>query len=180
MSDAQFDYGAPVRLVRAVRDDGSFPGKQRGDLLVRKGALGYVRDVGTILQDQVIYQVHFMELGYTVGCREQELIPGDAPWIDSEFEFGDWVEAASTLAMEGKLLALAGDRGQVMSVRRDLQPLVYEVLFGARLLQVPCSAIRWPLKPVGQTLAPGHAPAPGNSLLPKNTLISSSGEEVIL
>ena len=97
MRDAQFDYGAPVRLVRAVRDD--VPGKQRGDLLVRKGTLGYVRDVGTILQDQVIYQVHFVELGYTVGCREQELIPGDAPWIDSDLEFGDRVEAASALAM---------------------------------------------------------------------------------
>lgn len=37
-----------------------------------------------------------------------------------------------------------------MSVRRDQQPLVYEVLFGARLLQVPRSAIRWPLKPLGE------------------------------
>lgn len=174
MRDAQFDYGAPVRLVRAVRDDGSFPGKQRGDLLVRKGTLGYVRDVGTILQDQVIYQVHFVELGYTVGCREQELIPGDAPWIDSDFEFGDWVEAASALAMEGKMLALAGDRGQVMSVRRDQQPLVYEVLFGARLLQVPRSAIRWPLKPLGDMPIDDQRP------LGRNTLRSSSGEEVTL
>jgi nitrogen fixation protein NifZ len=147
MRDAQFDYGAPVRLVRSVRDDGSFPGKQRGDLLVRKGALGYVRDVGTILQDQVIYQVYFMELGYTVGCRAQELISGDDPWIESEFEFGDWVEAASTLVMAGKLLAQVGERGQVMSVRRDLSPLLYEVLFGARMLQVPLSAIRWPMQP---------------------------------
>ena len=147
---------------------------QRGDLLLRKGSVGYVRDVGVFLQDQIIYQVYFIELGYTVGCREQELIPGDAPWIDSDFEFGDWVEAASALAMEGKILALAGDRGQVMSVRRDQQPLVYEVLFGARLLQVPRSAIRWPLKPLGEMPLDDQRP------LGRNTLRSSSGEEVTL
>ncbi len=69
--DATFDYGAAVRLVRTVHNDGSFPGKKRGDLLVRKGAIGHVRDIGSFLQDQVIYQVHFLELGYSVGCREQ-------------------------------------------------------------------------------------------------------------
>ena len=145
MRDAQFDYGAPVRLVRAVRDDGSFPGKQRGDLLVRKGSLGYVRDVGTILQDQVIYQVHFVELGYTVGCREQELVAADAPWIDSVYEFGDWVAAVHGLSVRGELVVQGGDIGQVMTVRRDLSPIRYEVLFGDRLLQVPLEVLRWPL-----------------------------------
>ena len=78
------------------------------------------------------------------------------------------------LEMEGKLLALAGDRGQVMSVRRDQQPLVYEVLFGARLLQVPRSAICWPLKALGEMPLDDQPP------LSRNTLRSSSGEEVTL
>ena len=141
--DATFDYGAAVRLVRTVHNDGSFPGKKRGDLLVRKGAIGHVRDIGSFLQDQVIYQVHFLELGFSVGCREQELLPAEAPWIDSEFEFGDWVAATSGLAVAGQLLVQAGDVGQVMAVRRDLEPLRYEVLFADRLLQVPLSAITW-------------------------------------
>ena len=110
---------------------------------MRKGAIGHVRDIGSFLQDQVIYQVHFLELGYSVGCREQELLPADAPWIESEFEFGDWVAATSGLAVAGQLLVQAGDVGQVMAVRRDLDPLRYEVLFADRLLQVPLSAITW-------------------------------------
>lgn len=55
-----FDYEDAVRVTRTIRDDGSFPGKSRGDVLIRKGAIGYVRDIGTFLQDQVIYQVHFL------------------------------------------------------------------------------------------------------------------------
>jgi len=139
-----FDYEDAVRVTRTIRDDGSFPGKSRGDVLIRKGAIGYVRDIGTFLQDQVIYQIHFFEQDYTVGCREQELISADDPWIDSEFEFGDWVEANAALAIKGEVIAPVGKRGQVMSVRRDLDPIRYEVLFDDRMLQVPLSAIRWP------------------------------------
>ncbi|MFB0974658.1 MAG: nitrogen fixation protein NifZ, partial [Tolumonas sp.] len=32
----EYDYGEVVRVVRNIRDDGTFPGKQRGDLIVRK------------------------------------------------------------------------------------------------------------------------------------------------
>ena len=142
---AQFDYGAEVRVIRAIHDDGSFPGKQRGDLLLRKGSVGYVRDVGVFLQDQIIYQVYFIELGYTVGCREQELVAADAPWIDSVYEFGDWVAAVHGLSVRGELVVQGGDFGQVMTVRRDLSPIRYEVLFGDRLLQVPLEVLRWPL-----------------------------------
>ena len=42
------------------------------------------------------------------------------------------------------MIAPVGKRGQVMSVRRDLDPIRYEVLFDDRMLQVPLSAIRWP------------------------------------
>ena len=142
---AEYDYGDAVRLTRTVHNDGSFPGKQRGDLLLRKGSVGYVRDVGVFLQDQIIYQVYFIELGYTVGCREQELVAADAPWIDSVYEFGDWVAAVHGLSVRGELVVQGGDIGQVMTVRRDLSPIRYEVLFGDRLLQVPLEVLRWPL-----------------------------------
>ena len=68
----EYDYGEVVRVVRTIRDDGTFPGKQRGDLIVRKGSTGYVRDVGVFLQDQLIYQIHFIEEDLIVGCRSQE------------------------------------------------------------------------------------------------------------
>ena len=140
----RWDLGDDVRVIRNVRNDGTYCGAATGDLLVRRGSVGAVVDIGTFLQDQVIYQVHFFEQDYTVGCREQELISADDPWIDSEFEFGDWVEANAALAIKGEVIAPVGKRGQVMSVRRDLNPIRYEVLFDDRMLQVPLSAIRWP------------------------------------
>lgn len=140
----EYDYGEVVRVVRNIRDDGTFPGKQRGDLIVRKGSTGYVRDVGVFLQDQLIYQVHFIDEDLIVGCRSQELIPADEPWIESEFEFGDWIRAANHLAIKGEVIAEVGSEGQVMSVRRDLDPILYEVLFRDRMLLVPASAICWP------------------------------------
>jgi len=51
-------------------------------LLVRRGSIGFVRHIGVFLQDQLIYTVHFLEAGNRiVGCRGNELIAADAPWI---------------------------------------------------------------------------------------------------
>ena len=140
-----YEFSAAVRVVRTIRNDGTFPGKRRGELLIRRGAIGFVREFGVFLQDQMIYQVHFLEQDITVGCREQELVAADAPWIDSVYEFGDWVAAVHGLSVRGELVVQGGDIGQVMTVRRDLSPIRYEVLFGDRLLQVPLEVLRWPL-----------------------------------
>ncbi len=56
-----YDYGDEVRVIRNLRNDGSFPGKDKGDLLIRRGQVGHVRNMGTFLQDQIIYTVHFVE-----------------------------------------------------------------------------------------------------------------------
>jgi nitrogen fixation protein NifZ len=82
----RWDCGDNVRLIRNVRDDGTFPGANRGDLLVRRGSTGTVVDVGTFLMDQIIYSVHFLEQNRIVGCREEELIDPDEVWIESRFE----------------------------------------------------------------------------------------------
>ena len=74
----RFDYGDAVRVVRTVRNDGTFPGMDTGDVLVRQGSVGHVRNVGTFLQDQIIYAVHFLEVDRTVGCREEELLDARA------------------------------------------------------------------------------------------------------
>jgi hypothetical protein len=73
----RWDYGDAVRVTRNVRNDGTFPGVPTGDLLVRRGRIGHVRDVGTFLQDQIIYSVHFLDEGRLVGCREEELVGVD-------------------------------------------------------------------------------------------------------
>jgi nitrogen fixation protein NifZ len=68
-----FDYGAHVRSRRTIRNDGTFPGKDIGDLLVKKGDEGYVASIGTFLQQFYIYGVDFPDLGYRVGMKRKEL-----------------------------------------------------------------------------------------------------------
>lgn len=68
-----FDYGVKVVSKKNIRNDGTFPGKEIGDLLVKKGDVGYVASIGTFLQLYYIYGVDFPERGYKVGMRLKEL-----------------------------------------------------------------------------------------------------------
>ncbi len=68
-----FDYGQKVRSKKYVRNDGTFPGREVGDILVSKGDVGYVTSIGTFLQQFYIYGIDFYELGYRVGMRGKEL-----------------------------------------------------------------------------------------------------------
>ncbi|MEE4378613.1 MAG: nitrogen fixation protein NifZ [Candidatus Competibacteraceae bacterium] len=140
----QFDYGAEVRVTRNIRNDGTYPGLSRGDLLVRRGSTGLVRDIGRFLQDQVIYAVLFQhDESRLVGCREQELIPVDAPWVPNQFEFHEWVRTRIPLAVAGRVVMPAEQSGQIEKVLRD-QPggVQYHVRFAEeRVLQVPESVL---------------------------------------
>jgi nitrogen fixation protein NifZ len=69
----RFMPGARVRATKYVKNDGTYPGKEVGEVLVKKGSLGYVRDIGTYLQVFYIYAVEFVELGTIVGMRAREL-----------------------------------------------------------------------------------------------------------
>ena len=139
MDAFRFDYGDPVRVIRNVRNDGTYPGLEVGAFLVRRGSVGYVQNVGTFLQDQVIYSVHFLEEQKLVGCREEELIPADAPWVPSRFEFRDKVRSRLTLAVNGEIVAPAGSGGEVLKVIRDEEAnrVLYHVRFPGRTLLVP-------------------------------------------
>jgi nitrogen fixation protein NifZ len=142
----KWDFGDAVRVTRNVRNDGTYPGEETGALLIRRGAVGHVVDIGTFLQDQVIYSVHFLDEGRIVGCREEELIGGDDAWVPSEFEFRQRVRAARTLASQGEVLVTSGDRGEVLKVLRDAPGgVVYHVHFDSlpgRPLMVPETALR--------------------------------------
>lgn len=141
MMNARWDYGEAVRLVRNVRNDGTYPGLDPGAPLVRRGSVGYVVDVGTFLQDQVIYSVNFLEAGKIVGCREEELIGADEPWTPSRFEFRDKVRAGKGLKVGDAVLVAAGDLGEVIRVIRDAPGgVAYHIHFDSlpgRLLQIP-------------------------------------------
>ena len=138
-----YDYGDVVRVIRNVRNDGTFPGVATGTLLVRRGSTGHVVNIGTFLQDQIIYTVHFLDVDRMVGCREEELIPIDAPWTPSRFESREKVEAARHLAVGGEIRAAAGTVGEVLRVlREDIAEVHYEVIFPGHVLRVPENALR--------------------------------------
>ena len=144
--EQRFDFGEAVRVTRNVRSDGTFPGMKIGELLVRRGRIGYVLNVGTFLQDQVIYSVHFLDEGRIVGCRDEELQRVDDPWIESLFETREKVVTRYTLAVNGEVLAAAGSEGEVFKVLRDLADGVqYHVRFPGHTLQVPESCLEQPV-----------------------------------
>ena len=74
-----FDYGQKVRARRAVRNDGTFAGRDIGEILVKKGEEGYVVSIGTFLQQFYIYGVEFIDSGNRVGMKRKELEPVVAP-----------------------------------------------------------------------------------------------------
>ncbi len=141
MMDTRWEYGEAVRLTRNVRNDGTYPGLDPGAPLVRRGSIGYVVDVGTFLQDQIIYSVNFLEEGKIVGCREEELIGAEEPWTPSRFEFRDKVRTAKGLAVAGEVLVAVGASGEVIKVIRDAPGgVAYHIHFDSlpgRLLQIP-------------------------------------------
>lgn len=135
----KFDYGQHVRVTRNVRNDGTFPGRDVGELLLRRGATGYVRDIGTFLQDQIIYSVDFIDYGYRVGCREAELILADEAWIPNRYEFRDRVTFRAAIRIAGELVAEEGEEGEITKVVRDdpSKPICYHVLVKGRTFLVP-------------------------------------------
>ena len=145
MLNAQWDFGDAVRVTRNVRNDGTFPGEETGALLVRRGAVGHVVDIGTFLQDQIIYSVHFLDEGRIVGCREAELIGAEEPWVPSAYEFRQRVRAALPLGARGDILVAAGASGEVLRVLRDAPGgVAYHVHFEClpgRPLMVPETAL---------------------------------------
>jgi len=131
-----------VRVTRNVRNDGTYPGLETGQLLIRRGSVGHVRDVGTFLQDQLIYTVHFVEQDRVIGCREEELISAEEHWVDSLFEYRDRVVSKMALAINGEVIVEAGGSGEIEKVLRDAPGgVAYEVRFSGRSLQVPESAL---------------------------------------
>jgi len=74
--EAKFSFGQKVELISDVVNDGTYPHAKIGDLMMPKGSVGYIKDVGEFLQVIRVYEVHFIgtdtELEI-IGCREHEL-----------------------------------------------------------------------------------------------------------
>lgn len=134
----EFEFGDEVRIIRNVRNDGTYPGMSIGEPLVRRGSTGFVMNVGTFLQDQLIYTVNFLALNKIVGCREEELIRIDEPWTPSKFESREKVKSRITLTVRGEVRVTPGMEGEILKVFRDENDGVqYHVIFHDQVLQVP-------------------------------------------
>ncbi|WP_027545441.1 nitrogen fixation protein NifZ [Bradyrhizobium sp. WSM2254] len=75
-----FNLGEKVKANRTVRNDGTYAGKEIGDILAKKGEVGYVVSIGTFLQQFYVYGVEFLETGHRVGmkCKELDSVDGDS------------------------------------------------------------------------------------------------------
>jgi nitrogen fixation protein NifZ len=78
-----FEIGEKVQLRKLIRNDGTFPGKDIGTTLAKKGDVGYVVSIGTFLQSSYIYAVYFTTTGNIVGCLKKELELVSATPIDN-------------------------------------------------------------------------------------------------
>ena len=73
-----FAPGEKVQAIKRVRNDGTYPQRNIGEVLVQQGDVGYVRDIGTFLQRFYVYAVEFVDSGTIVGMRAGELTSLDA------------------------------------------------------------------------------------------------------
>jgi nitrogen fixation protein NifZ len=134
----KYEFGDEVRIIRNVRNDGTYPGVATGTLLIRRGSTGFVTNVGTFLQDQLIYTVNFLEHNKIVGFREEELIGIAEPWISSKFESREKVRSKITLTVRGEVRVTPGMEGEILKVFRDEgSGVLYHVIFHDHVLQVP-------------------------------------------
>ncbi|MBL8387232.1 MAG: nitrogen fixation protein NifZ [Hydrogenophaga sp.] len=69
----RFAFGERVIARSVVRNDGTYGGKDIGDVLVNRGDIGYVVSINTFLQQFYIYAVDFVDTGCRVGMRAKEL-----------------------------------------------------------------------------------------------------------
>jgi nitrogen fixation protein NifZ len=69
----RFDIGDKVRARQAIRNDGTYPGRRIGDVLIDVGEIGYVAGIGEFLNRYWIYSVDFFAQARIVGMREQEI-----------------------------------------------------------------------------------------------------------
>ena len=69
--------GDRVIARKQVKNDGTMAGFEIGDVVVKKGDVGYVRDIGVFLSQFYIYAIDFIARGTIVGMREAELTPAE-------------------------------------------------------------------------------------------------------
>lgn len=143
MTQPKYDYDTQVRVIRNIRNDSYGPDQRKGQLLIRRGTTGFIRNSGIYQQDQIIYQVHFIETDQIIGCREVELIPANDSWIQNKFEAGDTISLKINLQYRGTIIAKKRSQHKVMRVdRSDQHAILYHFNIMNMDFEVPESALK--------------------------------------
>lgn len=93
----RFAYGERVMARSVIRNDGTYNGKDIGEVLVNRGEVGYVVSINTFLQQFYIYAVDFVESGHRVGMRAKELCTLDHLPEEVLQQLGERAEALRAL-----------------------------------------------------------------------------------
>jgi len=96
-SPPRFSYGERVIARSVIRNDGTYNGRDVGEVLVHKGEIGYVININTFLQQYYIYAVDFVESGHRVGMRAKEICTLDNLPDDVLEQLGDKAAALHVL-----------------------------------------------------------------------------------
>ncbi|MEX3960343.1 nitrogen fixation protein NifZ [Trinickia sp. EG282A] len=96
-SPPRFGFGERVIARSLIRNDGTYAGRDIGEVLVNKGDVGYVTNIGTFLQQFYIYAIDFVESGHRVGMRAKELCTLDKLPEDIVARLGERAAALRTI-----------------------------------------------------------------------------------
>ncbi len=105
----RFSYGERVVARSVIRNDGTYNGKDIGEVLVSKGEIGYVTNINTFLQQFYIYAVDFVDSGHRVGMRAKELCTLDNLPDEVLARLGADAPALRTLGSPAATRAPSGD-----------------------------------------------------------------------
>jgi len=93
----RFAMGERVISRTVIRNDGTYNGRDIGEVLVNKGEIGFVTSIGTFLQQFYIYAVEFVDTGHRVGMRAKELCTLDHLPDEVLAQLGDRVAELQSL-----------------------------------------------------------------------------------
>lgn len=108
----RFAYGERVIARSVIRNDGTYNGRDIGEVLVNKGEIGYVTNINTFLQQFYIYAVDFIDTGHRVGMRAKELCTLDNLPEDVLAQLGNKASALRALGSSAPSTASAPAPGE--------------------------------------------------------------------
>ncbi len=59
-----YELGDKVKITSLIKNDGTYPGKKLGEVLLDVGEEGYVVEIGDYLQRAYVYAIRFMGQRY--------------------------------------------------------------------------------------------------------------------